>query len=77
MKDHLFLVMVRATMDDLPLRLFKSRKEALKYTDGDLTEDTDKAVKHLGYDMTSLCCIVIVEFRDGFAYNMEIIRDLI
>src|SRR5262249_13600479 len=71
-----FLVLGRCTMDDVPVCLCGSRKEALDVISCTSAEDVRSLVEGV-YDVdgvSGVVCLAMVEFRNGAPMPLEVIR---
>jgi hypothetical protein len=70
-----FLVLGRCALDDVPLRLCRSKAEALTLA-GRVTEDdvVEAAAHVIEVDVATFINVAVVEFRDGVPRPMEIIK---
>lgn len=71
-----YVVLLRHTMDDLPLALFGSHADAVAFAKTVDWMPTDKVRDILGTDCSTPCVIAIAEFREGLLYSLEIVRDI-
>lgn len=75
-----YLVMIRCTMDDVPLRLFDSRKKATRFAyrlrndPSLLPAEMKKASDLLGYDLTGSLLVAVVRFLKGQVTSTDIVH---
>lgn len=70
----MYLVIERHTMDDLPIGLFETRAEAVKFAAEFTEPQSEKTVDRLGFDCTTPCNISIVRFRGSRPQSMSCVR---
>lgn len=69
-----FMVALRHTMDDVPLRLFDNNPEALDFARG-VGEDDDRFAREIiSSDASTPVSVAVYEFRDGILANVEIVK---
>lgn len=75
----LYLVVYGASIDDLPILLTASRKEAIR-TANSIEGATDPRVRKvaqvLGRDVTTGCVTVVVTLRNGKPYRAVMVKNL-
>lgn len=60
-----FLVLLSHTMDDLPIGLFRTVKEAIEFADAASFDPTPEQREVFNTDCSTPCCINVVQFVDG------------
>ena len=72
----MYLVLLRHTMDDLPVRLCDTRAEALQVAKEIAWEPSERDRRILKIDCSTPVCVSIVRFdAKGHAAKLEIVRD--
>jgi hypothetical protein len=71
-----FLVLIRHTLDDLPVGLFRTEKEATTFAlTCDIDVETKRTAKLMSLDATTPICVAIVSFVDETPTACDIVRD--
>ena len=71
-----YLVVVRTTMDELPILLTKVHQQAYAKTRTLTLDEVRKAADLMGVDYASLCNVSVVVFKDGIPVDMNIVREI-
>jgi hypothetical protein len=70
-----YLVMLRCSIDDIPLRLFAERGDACQYAD-DVTPDYgERESTILRIDKSEVCNVSIYHFEHGVLESFEVVRN--
>ena len=73
----MFLAMLSTTLDDIPLKMFKTRKDAQSFIDHHDYEIPDRIMNLIGRDRAEPSCFMIAEFdADGELVSCENAREL-
>lgn len=73
----MFLAMLSTTLDDIPLKMFKTREDAQCFIDQHDEEVPDRVMNLIGRDRAEPCCFLIAEFdADGELVSWDNAREL-
>lgn len=71
-----YLVLLRCNMDELPVRLFEDKAEAVQFAK---TFDADAAIaawEKLDWSTSDPVFVAVVTFKEGIPTGAEVVRDL-
>jgi len=72
----MYMVIARASMDDLPMLLTASRDVAVRYTKTKLGQDLRAAADAMEIDTSIWHNVAILTFKAGRPTRLQIIRDI-
>jgi hypothetical protein len=71
----MYLVMLRHSEDDIPLRLFNDQESAVEFAKTVGEDDGEREKRILSIDATTPICVAIYHFQDGVMESVDVVKD--